>query len=192
MFVEAQTGLTAQTCTPCSECKLLNLSKPPFPHLWNGPDSVVCWSLLLLAWESLLLNIQNFCKPVVKALGSLKSALVEIFTPCYSSKSLVQRSSLTPAGPENLINIKQIDRKKSTHIDWMCFTVTGQGRALIRKWAPKRWQNLNAFPTDWTKRGDCGEVTEIYRKKAKGGPWLPGEECFFSPGTGKASFTWEC
>lgn len=52
----------------------------------------------------------------------------------------------------------------------MCFTVTGQGRALIRKCAPKRWQNLNAFPTDWTKRGDCGEVTEIYRKKAKGGP----------------------
>lgn len=32
-FVEAQTGLTAQTCTPCSECKLLNFSKPPFPHL---------------------------------------------------------------------------------------------------------------------------------------------------------------
>lgn len=82
MFVEAQTGLTAQTCTPCSECKLLNLSKLPFSHLWNGPDSLVCWSLLLLAWEGLLLNIQKFCKPVVKALGSLKSALVEIFTPC--------------------------------------------------------------------------------------------------------------
>lgn len=29
---------------------------------------------------------------------------------------------------------------------------------------PKKQKNLNAFILDWTKRGDCRKVTEIYEE----------------------------
>lgn len=37
MVVEAQTQLTSQTCSPCSESKLLILSEPQFPHFKMSP-----------------------------------------------------------------------------------------------------------------------------------------------------------
>ena len=68
-----------------------------------------------------------------------------------------------------------------------------------------KWPNLNGFILEWTKRGNCGKGTKMFpRDYGKiritltrcvctefSRLWLPMEECFFSPDTGKASSTWE-
>lgn len=60
------------------------------------------------------------------------------------------------------------------------------------------------FIAGWTRRGHCAKVTKLCGGSSKedknyfnevctefSGLWFPTEECFFFPGIGNTSFTWE-
>lgn len=63
------------------------------------------------------------------------------------------------------------------------------GESLIRKCAPKRVADLNAFPTDWVKRVIVERA--VYRKKAKVGLDSQVKNLLFSWDR-EGIFPWEC